>query len=404
MTKSLVKWALLSVSVGILAGAAAFCFFKALGWAIDFRKAHSWIVVFLPIVGVLVAWFYNHYGLTVDGGNNLILDEIHEPREHIPFRIVPMIFISTVVSHLFGASVGREGAVVQMGSGISDQFSKFAGTFFDNRRIVLMVGMGGGFAALFGTPLAGAVFSIEILLLSSVNFEALFPCLVAALVGDYTAHTLGIVHFNYKPLIHIPPFSIPSLFSAIVAGVIFGLVAKFFVWSLHALKDLLKNKIPNSLYRPFLGGMIVVLFFTLFGSDRYQSLGEDVIHATFLERVHPYDFLGKIFMTVTSVGSGFRGGEVTSLFYIGATLGNALSLILPMAFPLLSALGFVAVFAGASNTPISCLFLSMSLFGSEIGAYAAITIGLSYLFSGQNGIYHSHRQHRLKKIFVNHYN
>jgi H+/Cl- antiporter ClcA len=396
MINTLLKWTILAILVGFLAGLAAFCFMRSIGWAITFRKAHSWITLFLPIVGVLVAWFYDRFGKEVDGGNNLILDEIHEPKKHIPFRMVPMIFISAVLSHLFGASVGREGAAVQMGAGISDQFSKFAGPYFSNRRIVLMVGMSAGFAAIFGTPIAGTIFGMEILLLGSVTYEALFPCLVAAVIGYYTGGALGIKYAHYP--VAIPSLSLMTILASAAAGVCFGLTARFFIWALHAVKSFLAKKIPNSLYRPFLGGLIVVFFFYAFDTDRYQSLGEEIINATFVQHVHPWDFLGKIFMTVTSVGTGYRGGEVMSLFYIGATLGNALSFILPLAFPLLSAMGFVAVFAGASNTPIACLFLALKLFGSEIGVYAGIAIVVSYLVSGQTGIYHSQRIHLLKKL------
>ncbi|MBC7539557.1 MAG: chloride channel protein, partial [Bacteriovorax sp.] len=157
MLKLLFKWTLLSILVGVLAGIASYTFLVSVNAAIDFRRAHQWIVIFLPVTGVLIAWFYNRFGMDVDGGNNLILDEIHNPQKHIPRRMAPMIFVSAVLSHLFGASVGREGAAVQMSAGISDQFSKYFGTYFNNRKIILMVGMSAGFASIFGTPIAGTI-------------------------------------------------------------------------------------------------------------------------------------------------------------------------------------------------------------------------------------------------------
>ncbi|MGZ3788454.1 MAG: chloride channel protein [Bacteriovorax sp.] len=397
MAKTLFKWTLLSILVGTLAGGAAYAFLNSVNFAIQIRKAHPWMVLFLPIVGVFVAWVYQTYGKDVDRGNNLILDEIHEPTKHIPFRMVPMIFLSATLSHLFGASVGREGAAVQMGAGISDQFSKFAGNYFDNRRIVLMAGMSAGFAAIFGTPIAGTIFGIEVLLLGSVTYEALFPCLVAAVVGYYSALGLGISYAHYGPIV-IPQLTLIGILSAAAAGIVFGLAARFFILALHSVKHFLAEKCPNPIYRPFFGGVVVALCFYALGTDRYQNLGEDIINASFLTHVHPWDFLGKIFMTAASVGSGYRGGEVMSLFYIGATLGNALSFILPLSIPLLTALGFVSVFAGASNTPVACIFLALRLFGSEIGVYASIAIVMSYLFSGQDGIYYSQRKHLLKKL------
>lgn len=397
MVKQLFKWTLLSVLVGLLAGVTSYAFLVSVNAGIEYRRDHRWIVIFLPIVGVLVAWFYSRFGTEVDGGNNLILDEIHTPKKHIPFRMAPMIFLSSVLSHLFGASVGREGAAVQMSAGLSDQFSKFFGGYFDNRRIILMVGMSAGFASIFGTPIAGTIFGMEILFLGSVTYEALFPCLIAAIIGYFTATKLGMPYAHYGP-IEIPTLTLVRIFAAGAAGICFGLVARIFIWLLHFVKDFLNKRCPNPVYRPFFGGVIIVLLFYIFGTDRYQSLGEEIINASFIKHVLPWDFLGKILTTTISVGSGFRGGEVMSLFYIGATLGNALSFILPLSIPLLAALGFVSVFAGASNTPIACLFLALKLFGSEIGIYAGIAIVLSYLFSGQKGLYNSQRDHLFKKL------
>ncbi|MDD4973074.1 MAG: chloride channel protein [Bacteriovorax sp.] len=397
MPKILFKWTLLSILVGVMAGTASYAFLISVNAAIEYRRAHQWIVLFLPIAGVLVAWFYSRFGVDVDGGNNLILDEIHDPKKHIPLRMAPMIFASAVISHFFGASVGREGAAVQMSAGLSDQFSKYFGGYFNNRKIILMMGMSAGFASIFGTPIAGTIFGMEILFLGSVTYEALFPCLVASIIGYFTAMTLGISYAHYGP-IEIPSLSLVRILSAAAAGICFGLVARFFIWLLHFVKDFLAKKCPNPIYRPFFGGVIVILFFYIFGTDRYQSLGEEIINASFIKHILPWDFIGKIFMTTMSVGSGFRGGEVMSLFYIGATLGNALSFILPLSIPLLAALGFVSVFAGASNTPIACIFLALKLFGSEIGVYAGIAIVVSYLFSGQKSIYHSQRKYLSKKL------
>lgn len=397
LSQDILKWTLLAILVGILAGIASFGFFTSVNWAIEFRRAHEWLIIFLPLIGILVAKFYASFGTGVDGGNNLILDEIHESKNHIPLRMAPMIFVSGVLSHLFGASVGREGAAVQMGAGLSDQFSKYFGNYFNSRKIVLMMGMSAGFSSIFGTPIAGTVFGLEILFLGLISYEAIFPCLIASIVGYYTALALGISYSHFDP-IAMPPVTLIGFLSAAIAGVCFGLAAKFFIWSLHKVKSFMAQKCPNPIYRPFFGGLLIVIFFFIFKTDRYLGLGEDIIHASFLKHVLPWDFFGKIFMTAASVGTGYRGGEVMSLFYIGATLGNALSFILPLSIPLLAALGFVSVFAGASNTPIACLFLALQLFGSEIGVYAAIAIVMSYLVSGQEGLYHSQRIHLLKKL------
>ncbi len=397
MLKKMMVWCLLAIVIGILSGMASTLFLHSVDWAIDIRRSHEWMILFLPVVGFLVAWFYKVYGREVENGNNLIIDEIHTPTKTIPFRMVPMIFVGAVISHLFGASVGREGAAVQMGAGISDQFSKFLGRFYTNRKLILMMGMSAGFASVFGAPISGAIFGFEVLFIGTLVYDALLPCLVAAIAGFYTTVLLGVVHVPYFHM-EFPQISIVGIFSAIAAGVIFGLTAKLFVWSIHKVKDLYKKKISNNLIPPVIGGVIMVICFYAFQSDRYHNLGEEIIRASFTQHVYPWDFLGKIFMTATAVGSGFKGGEVMSLFYIGATLGNTLSYILPIDYPILAALGFVSVFAGAANTPIASVILAFELFGPGISVYAALAIVASYLFSGDHGIYHSQKTHIAKDI------
>lgn len=397
MLRKMSVWCALAIVIGGFVGITSTLFLHSVGWAIDVRKSHPWLILFLPVVGYLVAYFYKIYGRDVQLGNDLIIEEIHEPKKSIPFRIVPMMFAVTVISHFFGASVGREGAAVQMGSGIADQFSKYLGRFLNNRKLILMMGMSAGFASIFGTPIAGAIFGFEVLFIGTLLYDALLPCLFAAVAGYYTTVLLGVIHPHYF-FMNIPQLSIAGFFSSIVAGIVFGYAAKFFVWSLHKLKKLYIEKIPNNLYHPVLGGLVLILSYYAIGSDRYHSLGEEVIRASFTQHIYPWDFLGKIFMTVVSVGSGFRGGEVMSLFYIGSTLGNALSWILPLGYPILAALGFVSVFAGAANVPIACVILAFELFGPGIGVYAALAVVASYLFSGSSGIYHSQRTNFKKNI------
>jgi H+/Cl- antiporter ClcA len=375
------------ILIGIVVGIISYLFLQSLNFAIEMRKANPWLILCLPLAGAGVAWVYNRYGQEIEAGNNLILDEIHEPRKIIPFKMVPMIFIASSISHFFGASVGREGAAVQMGAGISDVLSRY---FHVHRKYFLMMGISAGFASIFGAPLAGTIFGMEVLALSVINLEALFPCLIAGLSGYFTAYLLGLHHTSFTR-IEIPALSLSGLVSALAAGVIFGLAARLFSWALHFSKKIFTQKISHPIARPMIGGIIIIICYYATGSDRYLNLGEEVIQSTFYQHIYPWDFLGKIWMTALSVGSGFKGGEVMPLFYVGATLGNSLSNILWLSYPVLAALGYVAVFSGAANTPITGIILAMEFFGSEIGAYAALAIVASYLFSGSRGIYSSQR-------------
>ncbi|MBY0415074.1 MAG: chloride channel protein [Bdellovibrionales bacterium] len=397
LLKKMLVWCTLAVAIGVLAGFTSTLFLNSVDWAINFRKNHPFIIIFLPLSGFLMAYFYKSYGKDIEAGSNLIIEEIHDPKKTIPLRMMPMIFIGTVSSHLFGASVGREGAAVQMAASLSDQFSKHLGNIYNNRKIILMMGISAGFASVFGTPIAGAVFGLEVIFIGQLTYEAMLPCLVSAIAGFYTAHLLGVVHpvYFFSEKLEI---TIPGLFSAIIAGIAFGYAAKLFIWSLHQIKDFLKKHLTNTLFHPVIGGCLLVALYFLFGSDRYHSLGKEVIITSFNQHIYPWDFLVKIFMTALSVGSGFKGGEVMSLFYMGATLGNALSYFLPLGYPVLASLGFVSVFAGAANTPITGIILAYELFGPGIGVYAALAVVLSYLFSGTPGIYQTQRTYFDKNI------
>ena len=216
------KWLVLATVVGILAGSASALFLWALDAATNYREAHRHIVWGLPLAGFAVGWIYLKLGHGVDAGNNLLIDEIHDPKKTVPLRMAPLILVSTVVSHLFGASVGREGTAVQMGGSLADQLTHALKLDRDSRRIVLMAGIAAGFASVFGTPLAGAIFALEVLAIGRMRYDALWACTAAAVIGDQTTLLWGIQHIPYAAGA-IPPLTAWSLGAAAVAGVVFGL-------------------------------------------------------------------------------------------------------------------------------------------------------------------------------------
>ncbi|UTW65296.1 voltage-gated chloride channel family protein [bacterium SCSIO 12643] len=384
----LLKWILIAIVIGLLTGSGSAWLLMALEWVGSYRDAHIWIVALLPIGGLIVGLLYHYYGTDVVKGNNQIIEEFNSPRQIIPFKMAPLVFIGTVITHLFGGSAGREGTAVQVGGAIADQFTKWFHLRDDDRKLLLAMGVSGGFASVFGTPLAGAVFALEVLIVGRMRYEALIPSFLTAIVADYACELWPVHHTHYQ--ISEVPEMIPQTFLyAIIAGVFFGLTSILFSKSIHFFSDNFKRFVVYPPLRPLIGGVVLAVIFLTLDTSRFMGLGVPTISAAFVEPLHSYDFILKLLFTAFTIGAGFKGGEVTPLFFVGATLGNALMWVLPLPMSLLAGMGFVAVFAGATNTPLACILMGIELFGIESGVFVAIACVVAYLFSGHTGIYTS---------------
>lgn len=385
---SIPKWIIICVLIGILSGSASAFFLVSLEWVTQFRIHHDWIIWLLPFGGFLVGLSYYYWGESVVKGNNLLLEEYEKPKKTIPFKMAPLVLLGTLLTHLFGGSAGREGTAVQMGGAIADQFTKIFKLDNSERRILIILGISAGFASVFGTPLAGAVFALEVLYFSKINFKSIVLSFIVAYAAYFTVEFWEIKHTHYSIPI-VPELSIDNLFYTVLVGLLSGFAALLFSRSTHFWGSLFSKNIKYPPLRPVIGGVVLAIAIAGLGFTKFSGLGVPVIVDSFSNQSEWYDFLLKILFTGFTLGAGFKGGEVTPLFFVGATLGSALSLFIPMPIALLAGIGFVAVFSGATHTPIACTIMGLELFGLQPGIFIAIGCIIAYFSSGSVGIYKS---------------
>jgi len=386
----LLRWITLGSVSGMLAGVSSAVFLKALDWATRTRIEHGWLLWLLPAAGFVMGYAYWKLAGRAAEGNALIIDEIHEPQAWVPRRMTPLIFFATIGTHLFGGSAGREGTAIQMSGSLTDWFSRATGLGASDRRILLIAAISGGFGAMFGVPIAGAVFGLEVQSIGRVRYEAIVPALTASIVGDLVARGLGIHHETVQ-LLAVPTGPV-FLLKVAAAGLAFGLGGALFIEATHAVKKLVEALIVWPPLRPVLGGLVIIGLVLVAGNRDYLGLSLPIAAEALIGvQLGIEVFLLKLLFTAITLGSGFQGGEVTPLFVMGAALGATLGHLLGVPTPVLAAVGFVAVFAGASNTPLACTIMGIELFGAALAVPVAIGCVVSYVFSSHRSIYGSQR-------------
>ena len=401
--RSILVAALLATLIGLLSGSASALFLTALDWVTALRWAHPGLVYGMPLAGILTLHVYQRFGAQSDRGNALILEKIHVPGGGVPRRMAPLILASTLISHLFGASVGREGTAVQMGGSLASAVAHALRLAPSRLPHLLVAGIAGGFGSVFGTPLAGAMFAIEVPTRGRFQLAAAFPALIASFVGDATCRAWGVAHTAY-PLLEsghsLPPTSLSLLAKIGLAAVLFGLAGTAFVKLHHATQRSLQKHVALSWLRPCIGAGIILLLTHLLGNRDYLGLSvaspdpaSVTLQTTFsAEGATPWSWLWKLLLTALSLGSGFKGGEVTPLFFIGAALGNTLATLLNAPLPLLAALGFLAVFCGSAHTPIAGALLGIELFGTDGALFFLIACLVSHWSCGSTPLYSTQRR------------
>jgi H+/Cl- antiporter ClcA len=371
----------LGALLGLVAGSAVALFLWLLSGATQLHWQYPWLLLCLPLAGLITHWLYQTLEPAAEGGNRLILEQIREPGDGVPFRMAPLVLAGTLLSHVCGGSTGREGTAVQIGGSLASSFGRRFRLPRSSIRTLLATGIAAGFGAVFGTPLAGTLFALEVPATGRRNLRALLPCLIAALVGDAVAHAWGTQHTVYL-ITSVVPLSEDSgivagdflrrLPQLICAGCLFGLAARLFVAVIETVRDLLKKQLHRPWLRPAAGGLVVIFLTLALGRRDYLGLGVDAnpdspLAVTLKSCFQSggadwFSWWWKLLFTAVTVGSGFKGGEVTPLFFIGAALGHSLGRAMELPVDQMAGFGFVAVFAGATRTPLASVLLSLELF------------------------------------------
>lgn len=394
-TITVVQWAITALVVGGIVGSIAALFLVGLDFVTSTREENRWWVYALPLGGLLIGYMYHFLEKGVEGGNNRLIHEMILAKRKIHWKMAPLVILGTWFTHLFGGSAGREGTAVQMGGAIGDQFSGWFNWGEEQRKIVLRMGVAAGFAGVFGTPAAAVLFAYELGRDRKYNYWGLVPIIAAALIANFVCHAWQVDHTTYA-ITEVPLVNLTSVGWVVLVGIAFGCTALVFNYSKKGFGWLFTKAIPKSPIRPFVGGIVLLIVVLLMDSTRYLGLGVPIIQSAFVEQLSFNDFWIKLVLTAFTLGAGFKGGEATPLFFMGATLGSALVWFVPLPISLLAGLGFIAVFAGATNTPIACSIMGVELFGWEAFPYYILVCWVAYLISGRTSVY-SEQQTLLRK-------
>jgi H+/Cl- antiporter ClcA len=384
-----VKWVVFAVLVGGVVGLTATAFYFGLSFVTVLRNQHPWLIYLLPAGGLVIVALYRLFHNEKDAGTNLVISAIHSDDE-LPLRMAPLIFISTLITHLFGGSAGREGAALQMGGSIGNAIGKLFRFDEKDKHVMIMCGMSAAFSTLFGTPMAAAIMPMEIVSVGVMYYIALVPCVVSSLVAHGIAYSFGIGS-SFFDLGTLPAFGIASSVKVTILAVLCALVSILFCVILHQGEHLYKRLFKNPYLRIFVGGCLVVILTRLVGDQTYNGTGIGIIEQCIGGTVHPEAFLLKMIFTALTLGAGYKGGEIVPSFFIGASFGCLFGNMIGFSPALCAAVGMTGVFCGVTNCPISSLLISFELFGFEGMPYFLLTIAFSYMLSGYFGLYRSQK-------------
>lgn len=382
-----VKWLLAAVLVGAVGGIIGSIFHLSVDFVTELRTKNGWIIFLLPLGGVLIAWLYSLCKNDGKIDTNRVISAVRS-EETVPFVMGPLIFVSTVITHLVGGSAGREGAALQLGGSIGSALGKVLRLKERDRYIIVMFGMSAVFAALFGTPVTAAFFSLEVASVGAMYYAGLVPCVISALVASRIALLFGLSPVCFDT-VSFPPISADLMLRVVALAILCALVSILFCTALKKCEEVGKSLVPNKYLRGFSGGVLLVLLTLLVGTADYNGAGMDIISRAMLGDAKYEAFLLKIVFTAITVAAGFKGGEIVPTFFIGSTFGCMAGAFLGLDPSLGAAIGFVALFCGVVNCPVASLVLATEVFGGSAILMFAVVCAVSYMLSGSFSLYES---------------
>lgn len=385
------KWLVVSVALGALCGLVGAGFHKTIDFVTETRMEHPVLLCFLPLAGVVTLLCYRLCKVSFDAGTNLIIETV-TTNEHVPILLAPLIFLGTSLSHLFGASVGREGAALQLGGSIGHNFGEVLRFDEEDVRVLSMCGMAACFSALFGTPFTAAVFVLEVISVGAVRYNAFLPCVCSSYAAALTARALGVMPLAFAPAEGVPALTVVSALQSAGLGALIGLVGIVFCVCVHQAGHLAARFLKNPYLRIAVGGLLMAVLTVIFGLYDYAGAGTGVIaNAVNAGSAAPAAFLLKLLLTALCVGVGFRGGEIVPTMFIGATFGCVVGPLLGMPAGFSAALGLIALFCSVVNCPLASAFLAVELFGTTQLPLFAMAIAVAFVLSGYFGLYSSQK-------------
>lgn len=382
---NLIRWLILSCAAGVFIGLVGVAFHYGIQEATQLRTAYPHLLLLLPVTGVLIVLLYRVCGMERDRGTNLVLVAVRQAHP-MRLRTAPLIFLSTVLTHLAGGSAGREGAALQLGGSMAETAGRILELDEKDRRVLTMCGMSAAFSALFGTPLTAAIFSMEVVSVGVMYYSAMVPCLISSLTALELAKLLG-VHPEQYAISGIPSLSSLSIVQSAALGIGCALLSILFCRAVHLAPHLYDRVTKKPVLKALLGGVLLLALTALVGSQDYNGAGSHVIELALAGEARPEAFLLKILFTAITLGAGFRGGEIVPVLFTGATFGCVAGPLIGLPPSFAGALGMAGVFCGATNCPISSILLAYELFGGQSLPLFALCCGVSYMMSGYSGLY-----------------